>query len=144
MAIVYQVMTIKKILTEMKYNHSKDNLLNQNKNTYEKRNVTKNSINHILNNRSNSYIISEKGNFNKSLNLKNQKLNLNYNYPTINRKKTDIFYQKLPQFKMNFDIGDSNLIQDDKNNTPSFKRHDQNRVYFNDYFNENEYLSFKF
>ena len=44
---------------------------------------------------------------------------------------------------MNFDIGDFNQFQDDRNNTPSFKRFDPNRAYFNKYLNENEYLSLK-
>ena len=133
---------IKKILTQMKYNNSKENLLNKNKK--EKKNENNNNINHILNNRSHSYVITKKGNFNKTFNINNQNYNYLYNYPTINRKKTDMFYQKLPQFKMNYDIGDSNLIQDDKNNTPSFKRNAQKRIFLNDFLNENEFLSLKF
>lgn len=122
---------IKKILTEMKYNDSNEKLLNKNK----KENIigAHNNINHFMNYRSNSFIIGKKG----------AHKNFNF-YPTINRKKTEIFYQKLPEFKMNFDIGNPDLIQDDRNNTPSFKRYDPNRAYFNNYLNENEYLSLKF
>ena len=121
---------IKKILTEMKYNYSNEKLLNKNKK--ENSNGVKTNINQFMNYRSNSFIIGKKG-IHKNLNF----------YPTINRKKTEIFYQKLPEFKMNFDIGDSNQFQDERNNTPSFKRFDPNRAYFNKYLNENEYLSLK-
>ena len=66
------------------------------------------------------------------------------NYPVINRKKTEIFYQKLPKFKMNFDIDETNLIQGNRNNTPRFRRHEQIRDYFDNYFNENKFFSPKY
>ena len=132
---------IKKILTEMKYNNSKDNILNKK----EKKIMDKNNIGNFFKNRSNSFVYGQKVNY-QSLISKNKKeeIDFRYNYPTINRKKTDIFYQKLPKFKMNFDFDDSNLIEDYKNNTPSFKRHEQNRNYFGNYPNENGFFSPKY
>ena len=134
-------LNIKNILTEMKYNVPKDNLNNKNKR--EKYNID--HVFNIVNRRSNSFILSKRTNFKNLISKpKNTNMDFEYYYPTINRKKTDIFYQKLPAFKMNFDIDDSNLIQDSRNNTPSFKRYGHNRDYFKKYLNENEYISLKY
>ena len=44
---------------------------------------------------------------------------------------------------MNFDIDDSYLAQENRNNTPSFRRHEHNREYFNKYLKENNFMSLK-
>ena len=148
---------IKKILSDLKYNESTDNTLKKNKNKFANSNGnifdnTKNKkiinkIDHNLNNninRNNSYQYGKKINYKNIMNkYNNQKMDFEYYYPTINRKKTDIFYQKLPEFKMNFDIDDSYLTQENRNNTPSFRRHEQNRDYLNKRLKENKFVSLK-
>ena len=134
---------IKKYLTEMKYNDSNGRLFEEKK---EDKILINNNNYHFINNnnRSNSFIFGKRTNYRNIISkYKNNNLDFEYYYPTINRKKTDIFYQKLPKFKMNFDIEDSNLIGDSRNNTPSFRRHDQSRD-INKYSNENEFLSLKY
>jgi len=45
---------------------------------------------------------------------------------------------------MNFNMDELNLIQNHRNNTPSFRRYDHSRDYFGKYINdinENEFLS---
>ena len=44
---------------------------------------------------------------------------------------------------MNFNMDELNLIQDNRNNTPSFRRYDHSREYYGKYINENELLSRK-
>ena len=148
---------IKKILSDLKYNESTDNTLKKNKNKFANSNGnifdnTKNKkiinkIDHNLNNninRNNSYQYGKKINYKNIMNkYNNQKMDFEYYYPTINRKKTDIFYQKLPEFKMNFDIDDSYLTQENRNNTPSFRRHEQNRDFLNKRLKENKFVSLK-
>ena len=132
---------IKKILTEMKYNNSKENILNKK----EKKIMDKNNIGNMAKNRNNSYVFGKKVNYQSLISKnKNKEIDFENNYPVINRKKTEIFYQKLPKFKMNFDIDDTNLIQDNRNNTPRFRRHEQIRDYFDNYFNENKFFSPKY
>ena len=44
---------------------------------------------------------------------------------------------------MNFNMDEVNIIQNKRNNTPSFMRYDHSREYFDKYINENEFLSRK-
>ena len=148
---------IKKILSDLKYYEPIDNTMkktkkkfaNSNSNIFENQKNKKiiNKIEHNSNNninRTNSYQCGKKINYKNIMNNNNNhKKNFEYFYPTINRKKTDIFYQKLPEFKMNFDIDDSYLAQENRNNTPSFRRHEHNREYFNKYLKENNFMSLK-
>ena len=149
---------IKKIFNEIKYNNSNNNLLNKNhkkKFSYSNSNLLENKQKrfHINNNiinshRSNSFLIKDNLNSincNKTNNNIKQRFDCEHHYPSINRKKTDIFYQKLPQFKINFNIDDSNLIQE-RNNTPRFRRYEHNKNYFDfpNIIDENQYLSLKF
>ena len=148
---------IKKILSDLKYYEPIDNTMkktkkkfsNSNSNIFENQKNKKiiNKIEHNSNNninRTNSYQCGKKINYKNIMNNNNNhKKNYEYFYPTINRKKTDIFYQKLPEFKMNFDIDDSYLAKENRNNTPSFRRHEHNREYFNKYLKENNFMSLK-
>ena len=148
---------IKNILSDIKYKDSFENSLGKNKKEYmnsnpnileNKKIKTNNNFNHSLNidnKRYNSLNFGKKGSY-KDIIHKNNKLKygFEYNYPSINRKKTGIFYQRLPEYKMNFDIDDSGLIQDDRNNTPSFRRYNKNIDYFNNYPKDNNYISLKF
>ena len=59
---------------------------------------------------------------------------LDYNRPSINRKNTDIFYQRLPNFKLNYNIygSNSNINNIIKNKEFSYKnRRAQSRDYYN-------------
>jgi hypothetical protein len=148
---------IKKILSDLKYKEPTDNTMKKTKKKFANSNTNifenqknKKIINQIVHNsnyeinRNNSYQYGKKINYKNIINKNNnQKMDSEYFYPTINRKKTDIFYQKMPEFKMNFDIDDSYLVQDNRNNTPSFRRHEQNRDYFNKYLRENKFASLK-
>ena len=152
-------MKIKKILSDIKYNGPRDNIMKKNKKKFANSNTNIfdsqtnkkifNKIQCTLDsnniNRNNSYQYGRKINYKNIIMNKNnkQKMDFDYYYPTINRKKTDIFYQKLPEFKMNFDIDDSYLVQENRNNTPSFRRHEQNRDIFNKYLKENKFVSLK-
>ena len=147
---------IKDILSNIKYKDSFESSLGKNKKEYmnskknnleKKKNIKNYKFNHSLNidnNRNNSLHSRKKGSHKDLMHKNNnQKYGFEYNYPSINRKKTGIFYQRLPEYKMNFDIDDSGLIQDDRNNTPSFRRYDKNRDYFN-YLKDNNFISLKF
>ena len=60
--------------------------------------------------------------------------NFDINRHTINRKNTDIFYQGLPNFKMDYNVYDSNIINLSKVNKPINKNH---RAQTRDYYNYN-------
>ena len=148
---------IKNILSDLKYKDSFEISLSKNKKEYMNSNTNilenktfkkNNNFNHSLNidnNRYNSLNSRKKVSYKDIIHKNNkQKYEFEYNYPSINRKKTDIFYQRLPEYKMNFDIDDSGLIQDDRNNTPSFRRYDKSRDCFNNYLKDNNYISLKF
>ena len=78
-------------------------------------------------NRSNSFLY--RPNF-KYFGLKkdNSMSNLDKFSPIINRKQTEIFYQGLPNFKRNYNIYDSNLINENNEITPK-KYRAQSREY---------------
>ena len=59
-----------------------------------------------------------------------------YNRPSINRKNTEIFYQRMPNFKMNYNIHDSsiNINNLTQSNEPNYKNH---RALSRDYYNYN-------
>ena len=59
---------------------------------------------------------------------------LDYNTPSINRKNTQIFYQGMPTFKMNYNIYDSNLINMNNKDKPALKSH---RAQSRDYYSYN-------
>ena len=58
----------------------------------------------------------------------NSMSNLDKFSPIINRKQTEIFYQGLPNFKRNYNIYDSNLINENNEITPK-KYRAQSREY---------------
>ena len=67
--------------------------------------------------------------------------NLDKFSPIINRKQTEIFYQGLPNFKRNYNIYDSNLINENNDISPKKFRaqsrgyeHNNNRVKEYDFF----------
>ena len=63
-----------------------------------------------------------------------------YNRPSINRKNTDIFYRRMPNFKMNYNIYDSsiNINNLTQSNEPNYKNHRaQSRDYYNYNYNSN-------
>ena len=60
--------------------------------------------------------------------------NFDINRFTINRKNTDIFYQGLPNFKMDYKVYDSNIINLNKVNKPINKNY---RAQTRDYYNYN-------
>jgi len=146
---------IKKI-SEMKCNQYKRNLINKNKymnsnpnileNKKDKKNINKNNIyqtfNSINRSNSNNFIknISYKSLFNKN---KYESFNFERFNPTIIGKKTSILYPKLNELKMNFNMDELNLIQNNRNNTPSFMRYAHSREYFGKYINKNEFYHIK-
>ena len=78
--------------------------------------------------RSNSFL---HGSSNFNFNIKNNLMsNFDINRHSINRKNTDIFYQGLPNFKMNYNVFDTNLINLNKVNKIINKNH-QTRDYYN-------------
>ena len=147
---------IKKIFNEFNNNREKDEIMNKKiernkKENYidlntkfflknNKDNEKKNKrYEHSFNiNRSNSFLYgSNYLNFGfKNKNLLNK--TDNNNLPSINRKNTEIFYQGLPNFKMNYNIYDSNIIN--KKND-SFYKHNraQSRDYYHLNYNSNRY-----
>ena len=63
-----------------------------------------------------------------------------YNRPSINRKNTDIFYRRMPTFKMNYNIYDSriNINNLSQSKEPNYKNHrTQSRDYYNYNYNSN-------
>ena len=87
-------------------------------------------------NRSNSFLYgSNYLNFGfKNKNILN-KIDYN-NLPSINRKNTEIFYQGLPNFKMNYNIYDSNIMN--KKNELIYKHNrSQSRDYYHLNYNSN-------
>ena len=79
--------------------------------------------------RSNSFIY-DSSNF-MHFDFKNK---LEYNTPSINRKNTQIFYQGMPTFKMNYNIYDSDLININNKDKPALKSH---RAQSRDYYSYN-------
>ena len=79
--------------------------------------------------RSNSFLYGS-SNFNFDF-KKNQMNNFDLNRPSINRKNTEIFYQGLPSFKMNYNIYDSNLDNYNKIKKQVNKNRAQTRDYYN-------------
>ena len=77
-------------------------------------------------NRCNSFIYSS--NLINSFHNKERIKSLDFNYPTVNRKQTDIFYQRIPNFKLNnCNIYDNKLFND------NFETFHERRAQSNDY-----------
>ena len=79
--------------------------------------------------RSNSFIYNSSNLLH--FNFKNK---IDYNQPSINRKNTEIFYQGMPNFKMNYNIYDSNAIIMNNNGRSQLKNY---RAQSRDYYNYN-------
>jgi hypothetical protein len=131
---------IKKIFNEFGKNEPKIKRIERNKTqnfmdingnrNYLSNNENDKFYNHSYNiMRSNSFLYGS-SNFNFDF-KKNQMNNFDLNRPSINRKNTEIFYQGLPSFKMNYNIYDSNLINFNKINKPVNKNRAQTRDYYN-------------
>ena len=131
---------IKKIFNEFGKNEPKIKRIERNKTqnfmyvngngNYLSNNENDKMYNHSYNiMRSNSFLYGS-SNFNFDF-KKNQMNNFDLNRPSINRKNTEIFYQGLPSFKMNYNIYDSNLINFNKINKPVNKNRAQTRDYYN-------------
>ena len=89
--------------------------------------------------RSNSFLYGSNI-LNFGLKNKSHLSDLNYNRTSINRKNTDIFYQGMPNFKMNYNIYDSNININNliQNNEQNYKnRRAQSRDYYNYNYNSN-------
>ena len=78
-------------------------------------------------NRSNSFLYRPNC-MNFGIKKDNSMSNLDKFTPTINRKQTEIFYQGLPNFKRNYNIYDSNLINESNEISPN-KYSSQRREY---------------
>ena len=78
-------------------------------------------------NRSNSFLYRPNY-MNFGLKKDNSMFNLDKFTPIINRKQTEIFYQGLPNFKRNYNIYDSNLINESNEISPK-KYNAQRREY---------------
>ena len=135
---------IKKILNEFNRNGKKikkiernktDNLIGININNFinnkerEKNNKKYDDSCNIL--RSNSYLYRSSNFMNFDFKRKKHMNKLGNNHPSMSRKNTEIFFQGLPNFKMNYNIYDSNLTKLNDNESTYKNHRSQRRDYYN-------------
>ena len=141
---------IKKIINEFNRNGAKikkiernktDNLMGLNINNFlSNKERVKNSRqnDHSCNiMRSNSYLYDSSNFMNFDFKRKKLMNKFGNNHPSMSRKNTEIFFQGLPNFKMNYNIYDSNLTKLNDNESTYKNHRSQSRDYCN-YQNNNE------
>ena len=140
---------IKKIFNELNKEEPKIKRIERNKteNVLNLKNISREKENEKFEHscgviRSNSFLYGSSNFFNVNLENKFNINNLDFNNPSINRKNTEIFCQGLSNFKMNYNIYDSN-INTNKNKEETFKNHrTQSRDNFN--YNNKAHKNFDF